>query len=89
MAGATDGSAPQCASTDLVALIQGEFAALKLSFKAELQEYMSEALKPFTDKLESLALSVTQMAQKADKAIELSTTALSEIKTACGGGCLI
>lgn len=81
MAGGTEDGAQQHASTDLVALIRGEFAALKMSFKAEFQDYMSEALKPLTDKLEGLTLSVTQTAQKADKAFDLSTAALSEIKT--------
>lgn len=81
MTGADDVGAQQQVPADLAALIRGEFASLKLSFKTELQDYLSEALKPLTEKLEGLSLSVTQTAQKADKALDLSTAAFSEIKT--------
>lgn len=80
MAGATEGGTTQRESAELVHVIQREFAALKLSFKKELQGYLAEALQPLTDKLDSLTLSVSQTAQKADKALDLATTAVSEIK---------
>lgn len=46
-----------------------------------LSRSFREALKPLTEKLESLTLSATQTAQKADKALDLSTAALSEFKS--------
>lgn len=87
MVGAADNPALPQAIPDLVALIRGEFVVLKLSFKTELQEHIGEAIKPLSDKLEALSLATNSTSLNADKALELSTTAMSEIPSHRGGCC--
>lgn len=54
MVGITDGRASHHATEDISVLIKEKFAALQLSFRAELKDLITEALKSLTDKLDSL-----------------------------------
>lgn len=81
MEGTNADRALQPSQTDLITLIWREFAALKASFKTELQGEILEAIKPLSEKLEVLTFVVPSITKTAEKALELSMTALSEIKT--------
>lgn len=81
MAGTTGTGAAQPSPTNILSLIKGEFAAFKEALKMKMQGSITAALQPISKQLEALSLTVSQALQKACKALDLSETAMSEIKS--------
>lgn len=56
-------------AADIAALIRDEFMELKTSFMTELRNQFKSIIKPLSDRLEEISLSI-DVSQKAKKALE-------------------